>query len=71
VPHYEYRRPHELVESLMDDAGHEQHPLNAMLALSVEEDVDPAVMLLPRRSWSAPYVQKRYELLETWRRTIE
>jgi hypothetical protein len=67
VPHYKYRYHTVLVEALRDAAGHVQSPLNAMLSLSVEEETDPAVMLLPRRSWSAAYVQRRYQLLSTWK----
>jgi hypothetical protein len=61
VPHYVRGR------QLRDTVGHEQHPYNAVLSLSVEEEVDPAIMLLPQRSWSAPYVQKRYRLLLDWK----
>jgi hypothetical protein len=67
VPHSRYRYSHVLVEALADEAGHVQSPLNAMLSLSVEEETDPAVMLLPLRSWSERYVQRRYQLLSTWK----
>jgi hypothetical protein len=67
VPHYEWRNPYELAEGLRDQEGHVQHPLNAVISLSVEQEVSPAVMLLPRRSWTAPYVEARYALLHLYK----
>ena len=66
VPHYEWRNPYALEEGLRDGAGHVQSAYNAIVSLSVADDVDPALMLLPRRSWTAPYLARRGRLLAQW-----
>ena len=64
VPHREHRFSRFLLEALVCSAGHLMHPLQVMITMAYDDTFSPVVLMLPRRSWNAAYVQQR-ELLQS------
>jgi hypothetical protein len=58
-------RPHaadQETNSLRCPDGHGQSPVQAVVSLSCDSEFDPAVLLLPQKSWTYNYVLSRYRL---------
>lgn len=55
--------PHrEASGQLVCHLNHPQHVIQAMITMSYDDAFSPTVLMLPRRSWNAAYVQQREEL---------